>query len=166
MTDATTPAPVRDTTDMPLRLRAAAQAVADNHRAGAGFDRADLDTVSDLSFERYVTLARTVLDAADTVDIDLGTPLTRTVAAIERIAQAKAATTALRAQGVVLIDIAQDGSVRVSTWTAAAGTAAEALAEWGAASSSTRSLPSPSAPSSAWAGAASPPRSPPKNAPR
>ena len=123
--------PVRDLADMPLRLWAAAQAIADQERAALGFPAADLATVSEISFRRFVGLARAALDAAAAAGLSIGPQLGVTAAAIERIAQVKAATVALRAQGVVLIDIAQDGEVRVNTWTAAAGTPAEALAEWG-----------------------------------
>lgn len=121
----------RDLSDMPLRLRAAAQAIVDAERAWQGVEPIDLAKLDALGFEHAVDRARAALDAADAAGLSIGPQLGVTAAAIERIAQTKAATVALRAQGVVLIDIAQDGEVRVNTWTAAAGTPAEALAEWG-----------------------------------
>lgn len=120
----------RDTSDMPVRLRVAAQAIVDAERARYGVERIDLAMLDALGFEHAVDRARAALDAADAAELSIEPQFGITAAAIERMVQAKAAALALRSQGVVLLDIQQDGTVRLSTWTQASGTPAEALAEW------------------------------------
>ncbi|MDH2313092.1 hypothetical protein [Methylobacterium brachiatum] len=117
---------------LPARLREAAAAIA-NARAGRRGAPAIVNVLDVLPaelFDNVVEDARAALDAAAAATPD---PSERPADPGKlRINVAAAAGLDLDAQAVVLIDVARDGTVTVSTYARLPGTPAKAIAEWAA----------------------------------
>lgn len=116
---------------LPGRLRAAATGLLNARRNLAGL-RSDPDVLEGLSeteFIQAVEETRAALGSADAVDPAIE-PLANDERGAARIRLAATVGLDLRAQAVVLLDVAADGTVGVSTWARGAGTPSEAIAEW------------------------------------
>lgn len=115
---------------LPARLREAAAAIANARasRRGAPAIADVLDVLPTELFDAVVEDARAALDAAAAATPD---PSERPKDPGKlRINVAAAAGLDLDAQAVVLIDVARDGTVTVSTYARLPGTPARAIAEW------------------------------------
>lgn len=116
---------------LPARLREAAAAIA-NNRAARGHGAPAIANVLDILppklFAEVVEDAMAALDAAAFFTPSRGERPADPAEA--RIWLAAAAGVDLDAQAVVLLDIARDGTVHVSTYAEQPGTPARAIAEW------------------------------------
>jgi len=115
---------------LPARLREAAAAIANARAARRGGPAITnvLDILPPKLFAEVVEDAMAALDAAAFFTPGLSKPPADP--GERRIALAAAAGADLDAQAVVLLDIARDGTVTVSTYAEKPGTPAKAIAEW------------------------------------
>ncbi|QGY05551.1 hypothetical protein MMSR116_29390 [Methylobacterium mesophilicum SR1.6/6] len=118
---------------LPARLREAAAAIARNRNArglpNGAPARADiLDLLPPGLFSEVVEDAMAALDAAAIFTPQPGKPSADP--AERRVILAAASVLDLDAQAAVLLDIARDGTVTVSTYAEQPGTPAKAIAEW------------------------------------
>lgn len=115
---------------LPARLREAAAAIANARagRRGAPAVANVLDILPPKLFEEVVEDAMAALDAAAIFTPGQGKPPTDP--GEHRIVLAAAAGANLDAQAVVLLDVARDDTVTVSTYAREPGTPAKAIAEW------------------------------------
>lgn len=115
---------------LPARLREAAAAIANarSGRRGAPAIANVLDILPGKFFDEVVEDARAALDAAEAAAAD---PTARPADPGKlRINVAAAVGLDLSAEAIVLIDIARDGTVTVSTYARRPGTPAKAIGEW------------------------------------
>ena len=115
---------------VPARLRAAAAAIANarSGRRGAPAIANVLDILPGKLFDEVVEDARAALDAAEAAAAD---PSARPADPGKlRINVAAAVGLDLAAEAIVLIDVARDGEVRVSTYARRPGRPAKAIGEW------------------------------------
>ncbi|XYD09879.1 hypothetical protein R1A27_04840 [Methylobacterium sp. NMS12] len=116
---------------LPARLREAAAAIANNRAArghGAPAIANVLDILPQKLLDEVVEDAMAALDAAAIFTPKPGKPSGDR--GEHRVILAAAAGADLDAQAVVLLDVARDGTVTVSTYALQPGTPAKAIAEW------------------------------------
>ena len=120
--------------ELPTRLHDAAAAIANARaaRRGAPSIANILEILPAKLFREVVEDAQAALDAASAV---VSLPLTPStsdaeIAKAHRIAMCALAAEKLGSQVTVLLDVAADGEITVSTWAREPGTPALAIAEW------------------------------------
>ena len=115
---------------LPARLRGAAAAIANARagRRGAPAIANVLDILPPKLFDEVVEDAMAALDAAAIFTPKPGKPPADR--GEHRVILAAAAGADLDSQAVVLLDVARDGTVTVSTYALQPGTPAKAIAEW------------------------------------